>query len=85
VEGIGGKLDWKKSDVSEVQQWVRIQRYYILGIMQNIRHYSSLHSKKDSTAKWSCRKDEQKTLLEKARCMKLSAGLPKSFWAEAIN
>jgi hypothetical protein len=26
-----------------------------------------------------------RTLLEKARCMRLSVGLPKSLWAEAIN
>jgi hypothetical protein len=26
-----------------------------------------------------------RTLLEKARCMRLSAELPKSFWAEAVN
>lgn len=26
-----------------------------------------------------------RTLLEKARCMRLNAGLPKSFWAEAVN
>jgi transposase InsO family protein len=30
-------------------------------------------------------KRKNKTLLEKARCMWLSTGLPKSFWAKAVN
>ena len=47
VEGISEKLNLKKSEVSEIRQWVRVQRHFIVGILQNIRHYSSR-----SCAKW---------------------------------
>jgi len=45
------------------------------------RHFTvKAISQQNGVAKWTNR-----TLLEKVRCMRLNAGLLKSFWAEAVN
>ncbi|KAE8663181.1 Germin-like protein subfamily 1 member 17 [Hibiscus syriacus] len=44
----------------------------------------SKDSAQDTTTEWCYGTDEQ-SLNERARCLRLNVGLPKHFWAEAIN
>lgn len=63
-------IEYTNSQFKKLCEENGIQRHFFTG--------------QDTTTKWHYPKDEQ-SLIEKERCLRLNAGLPKRFWAEAVS